>query len=63
MWPLGKLAEQRPARDEFTQMRTRVVAKAKMLGTMSDPAWVLTMLAAAVVLSEVLVRRTALRHF
>ena len=35
-WPSGVLAEKRPPRDVNTKQRTRVVAKAKMLGTIDD---------------------------
>ncbi|XP_071102568.1 sorting nexin-13-like isoform X1 [Haliotis cracherodii] len=35
-WPSGQLAEPRPTRDENTMMRTRVLCKAKMLGSVSD---------------------------
>ncbi|KAK3588903.1 hypothetical protein CHS0354_007052 [Potamilus streckersoni] len=35
-WPGGILAESRPPRDKNTRMRTRVVCKAKMLGSISD---------------------------
>ena len=34
-WPNGVLAESRPPRDFNTKMRTRVVAKTKLLSTMS----------------------------
>jgi sorting nexin-13 len=32
-WPEGVLAEPRPERDHNTKMRTRVVCRAKMLGS------------------------------
>ncbi|KAH9524850.1 sorting nexin 13 [Bulinus truncatus] len=35
-WPNGVLAEPRIARDEATKMRTRVLCKAKMLGSVPD---------------------------
>lgn len=35
-WPEGKLAEPRPAREHNTKMRTRVVCKSKMLGSIPD---------------------------
>ncbi|KAL5007185.1 hypothetical protein ScPMuIL_015991 [Solemya velum] len=35
-WPSGILAESRPERDQHTKMRTRVVCKAKMLGSIPD---------------------------
>ncbi|XP_041367207.1 sorting nexin-13-like isoform X2 [Gigantopelta aegis] len=35
-WPMGILAEPRPERDLHTVMRTRVLCKAKMLGSISD---------------------------
>ncbi|XP_064614649.1 sorting nexin-13-like [Liolophura sinensis] len=35
-WPCGVLAEPRPPRDNNTKMRTRVVCKAKMFGSMPD---------------------------
>ncbi|KAL3831550.1 hypothetical protein ACJMK2_023289 [Sinanodonta woodiana] len=35
-WPGGILAEPRPPRDQNTRMRTRVVCKAKMLGSIPD---------------------------
>ena len=34
-WPNGTLAETPPPRDENTKLRTRVVCKAKLLGTVS----------------------------
>ena len=36
LWPDGSRAEPRAERDFNTRMRTRVVAKAKMLGTIDD---------------------------
>lgn len=35
-WPAGSLAEPRVQRDNHTKMRTRVLCKAKMLGSVSD---------------------------
>ncbi|XP_005089469.1 sorting nexin-13 isoform X2 [Aplysia californica] len=35
-WPNGVLAEARPPREEATKMRTRVLCKAKMLGSVPD---------------------------
>ncbi|ELT94954.1 hypothetical protein CAPTEDRAFT_222037 [Capitella teleta] len=35
-WPTGLLAEARPKRDPSTKMRTRVVCKAKMFGSVTD---------------------------
>ncbi|XP_071956035.1 sorting nexin-13-like isoform X2 [Antedon mediterranea] len=35
-WPNGILAEEQPERDELTKLRTRVAAKTKLLGSVSD---------------------------
>eukprot|EP00106_Octopus_bimaculoides_P019170 XP_014786612.1 PREDICTED: sorting nexin-13-like isoform X2 [Octopus bimaculoides] len=35
-WPYGSLADRNPARDENTKLRTRVVCRARMLGSIPD---------------------------